>query len=101
MASMSDSDDSLLSDEEGEDITREDEDDDDEDLDDEDEDDYDDEEEEVEVKRRKHRPNSGFVLEEADVDDDYEDDEEAEKGYHDLIETGDHDEPEAADLSVS
>ncbi|XP_048581601.1 transcription elongation factor SPT5 isoform X2 [Nematostella vectensis] len=90
---MSDSDDALLSDEEGEDITREDDDDEEEEDDDEDfedEDDYDDEydEDEGSSARRKRRRESGFILEEADVDDEYEDDEEAEKGYNDLIDTG-------------
>ncbi|XP_031557165.1 transcription elongation factor SPT5-like [Actinia tenebrosa] len=99
---MSDSEDSNISEEEGEDITREEddeEDEDDEELDDEeDEEEYDDDDE-VESLRRKKMKHSGFILEEADVDDDYEDEEEAEKGYHDLIDSGDHEEPVGDDIS--
>ncbi|XP_020619775.1 transcription elongation factor SPT5-like isoform X2 [Orbicella faveolata] len=86
---------------EGEDITRE-EDDDDEEEEDEDEDEYDDEDEfEDDRRRRKRRRQTGFILEEADVDDDYDEDgEQAEDGYHDLIDTTERDD-ESLDADLS
>ncbi|XP_068702308.1 transcription elongation factor SPT5-like [Montipora capricornis] len=86
---MSDSEDSQFSDEEGEDITRE-----EDDEDEEDEDDYDEDDDfEDDRQRKKRRRHTGFILEEADVDDDYDDGEDqAEDGFNDLIDTGDRDE---------
>ncbi|XP_015766127.1 PREDICTED: transcription elongation factor SPT5-like [Acropora digitifera] len=88
---MSDSEDSQFSDEEGEDITREE---DDEDEEDEDEEDYDEDEEDYdERQRKKKRRHTGFILDEADVDDDIDEAEELpEDGFPDIIDSGERDE---------